>query len=227
MPFKKCKFLNLYFLLISSLYEEYIISILIIQNVLFSLFLFVLFKRSKKITDSNNSLTEILDNKVEELISTIKNLSALILKNDRPSENSALQKSLSDIYGLLKKVNLAPSKINDGKINIDGSSNDLDSNSNSESIMNFKSSTSTLPTSVPPSLYTHTLNQLDNNIVESKSLKDELENIENDKNNRDDLNIKNNENNSVDELRTLEKDILNALKRLEKTNPDMDMNKEK
>ncbi len=213
--------------MISSLYEEYIISILIIQNVLFSLFLFVLFKRLKKITDSNNSLTEILDNKVEELISTIKNLSALILKNDRSSENSSLQKSLSDIYGLLKKVNSDPLKINDGKINIDGNSNNPDSNSNSESIMNFKSSASTLPTSVPPSLYTHTPNQLDNNIVESKSLKDELENIENDKNNRDDLNIQNYENNSVDELRTLEKEILNALKRLEKTNPNTDMNKEK
>jgi hypothetical protein len=211
--------------LISSLYEEYIISILIIQNVLFSLFLFVLFKRSKKITDSNNSLTEILDNKVEELISTIKNLSALILKNDGPSENSSLQKSLSDIYGLLKKVNSSPLKSNDGKINIDGNSNNPDFNSNFESIMNFKSSVSTLPTSVPPSLYTHTPNQLDNNIVESKSLKDELENIENDKNNRDDLNIQNYENYSVDELSTLEKEILNALKRLEKTNPNKDRNK--
>jgi hypothetical protein len=197
--------------LISSLYEEYIISILIIQNVLFSLFLFVLFKRLKKITYNNNSLKEILDDKVEELISTIKNLSALILKNDGPSENSSLQKSLSDIYGLLKKVNSSPLKSNDGKINIDGNSNNPDFNSNFESIMNFKSSVSTLPTSVPPSLYTHTPNQ--------------LENIENDKNNRDDLNIQNYENYSVDELSTLEKEILNALKRLEKTNPNKDRNK--
>jgi len=209
------------------LYEEYIISILIIQNVLFSLFLFVLFKRLKKITDSNNSLTKILDNKVEELISTIKNLSALTLKNDMYSENSSLQKSLSDIYGLLKKVNSSPLKTNDGKINIDGNSNNPDFNSNFESIMNFKSSVSTLPNSVPPSLHTHTPNQLDNNIVESKSLKDELENIENDKSNRDDLNIQNYKNNPVDELSTLEKEILNALKRLEKTNPNTDMNKEK
>jgi hypothetical protein len=186
-----------------------------------------LFKRSKKITDSNNSLTEILDNKVEELISTIKNLSALILKNDGSSENSSLQKSLSDIYGLLKKVNSDPLKINDDKINIDGNSNNPDFNSNSESIMNFKSSLSTLPTPVPPSIYTDTPIQLDSNIVESESLKDELENIENDKNNHYDLNIQNYENNSVDELRTLEKEILNALKRLEKTNPNTDMNKEK
>jgi hypothetical protein len=213
--------------LISSLYEEYIISILIIQNILFSLFLFVLFKRLKKITDSNNSLTKILDNKVEELISTIKNLSALTLKNDMYSENSSLQKSLSDIYGLLKKVNSSPLKTNDGKINIDGNSNNPDFNSNFESIMNFKSSVSTLPNSVPPSFHTHTPNQLDNNIVESKSLKDELENIEKDKNNRDDLNIQNYKNNPVDELSTLEKEILNALKRLEKTNPNTDMNKEK
>jgi hypothetical protein len=212
--------------LISSLYEEYIISILIIQSVLFSLFLFVLFKRLKKITDSNNSLTEILDNKVEELISTIKNLSALILKNDGFSENS-LQKYLSDIYRLLKKANSDPLKINDDKINIDGNSNNPDFNSNSESIMNFKSSLSTLPTPVPPSIYTDTPIQLDSNIVESESLKDELENIENDKNNHYDLNIQNYENNSVDELRTLEKEILNALKRLEKTNPNTDMNKEK
>ena len=213
--------------MISSLYEEYILSILIIQNVLFSLFLFVLFKRLKKLTDSNISLKEILNNKVEELISTIKNLSALILKNDGSSENSSLQKSLSDIYGLLKKVNSAPLKINDDKINIDGNSNKPDFNSNSESIMNFKSSLSTLPTPVPPSIYTDTPIQLDSNIVESESLKDELENIENDKNNHYDLNIQNYENNSVDELRTLEKEILNALKRLEKTNPNTDMNKEK
>lgn len=209
------------------MYEEYILSILIIQNVLFSLFLFVLFKRLKKLTDSNISLKEILNNKVEELISTIKNLSALILKNDGSSENSSLQKSLSDIYGLLKKVNSDPLKINDDKINIDGNSNKPDFNSNSESIMNFKSSLSTLPTPVPPSIYTDTPIQLDSNIVESESLKDELENIENDKNNHYDLNIQNYENNSVDELRTLEKEILNALKRLEKTNPNTDMNKEK
>jgi hypothetical protein len=209
------------------LYEEYILSILIIQNVLFSLFLFVLFKRLKKLTDSNISLKEILNNKVEELISTIKNLSALILKNDGSSENSFLQKSLSDIYGLLKKVNSDPLKINDDKINIDGNSNNPDFNSNSESIMNFKSSLSTLPTPVPQSIYTDTPIQLDNNIVESESLNDELENIENDKNNHYDLNIQNYENNSVDELRTLEKEILNALKRLEKTNPNTDMNKEK
>jgi hypothetical protein len=210
------------------LYEEYIISILIIQNVLFSLFLFVLFKRLKKITDNNNSLTEILDNKVEELISTIKNLSALILKNDGPSENSSLQKSLSDIYGLLKKVNSSPLKSNDGKINIDGNSNNHNFNSNSESIMNFKSSLSALSSPMHPSLYTHTPIQLDNNIVESKSLKDELENIENDdRNNPESLNIQNYENNSVDELRTLDKEILNALKRLEKTNPNTELNKEK
>jgi hypothetical protein len=224
MSFKKCKFLNLYFLLISSLYEEYIISILIIQNVLFSLFLFVLFKRLKKITFSNNSLKEILDDKVEELISTIKNLSALILKNDRFSENSSLQKHLSDIYGLLKKANSDPSEISDGKINIDSNSNNYTFNSDSESIIKFQSSLSPLP----PSLYAHTPIQLDNNIVESTSLKDGLENIENeDRNNHDALNIQNYENNSIDELRMLEKDILNALKRLEKTNPNTDLNQEK
>jgi hypothetical protein len=185
-----------------------------------------LFKRLKKITDSNNSLKEILDDKVEELIDTIKNLSALILKNDGFSENS-LQKYLSDIYGLLKKANSDPLKINDDKINIDNDSNNHDFNSNSELIMNFKSSLSAMPSPIPPSLYTHTPIQLDNNILESKSLKDELENIENDKNNHDIPNIQNYENNSVDELRTLENEILNALKRLEKTNPTTDMNKEK
>jgi hypothetical protein len=211
--------------LISSLYEEYIISILIIQNVLFSLFLFVLFKRLKKITHNNNSLKEILADKVEELISTIKNLSALILKNDRFSENSSLQKSLSDIYMLLKKADSTQLEINDGKINIDGNSNNHNFNSNSESIMNFKSSLSTSSSPMPPSLYSPTSIQLDSNIVKSKSSKDELENIKNIKNNHDIINIQNYENNSVDELSTLEKEILNALKRLEKTNPNSDLNK--
>ncbi len=209
------------------MYEEYIISILIIQNVLFSLFLFVLFKKLKKITYDNNSLKEILADKVEELISTITNLSALILKNDRFSDKSSLQKSLSDIYVLLKKANSAPLEINNGKINIDGNPNSHNFNSNSESIMNFKSSLSESSSPIPPSLYSHTPIQLDNNIVKSKSSKDKLENIENDKNNHDILNIKNYENNSVNELRTLEKEILNALRRLEKTNPNMDLNKEK
>ncbi|HEY0579306.1 MAG TPA: hypothetical protein VGC75_01245, partial [Candidatus Nitrosocosmicus sp.] len=190
--------------------------------------LFVLFKKLKKITHNNNSIKEIFDVKVEELISAIKNLSALMLKNDRFSENSSLQKSLSDIYGLLKKVNSAPLEINDGKINIDGNSNNHNFNSNSESIMNFKSSLSALSSPMHPSLYTHTPIQLDNNIIESKSLKDELENIENDdRNNPESLNIQNYENNSVDELRTLDKEILNALKRLEKTSPNTDLNKEK
>lgn len=199
-----------------SLYEEFVIFILVIQTALLSLFLFILFKGIQKIIYDNNSLRKVLNDKVDDLAISINKFSTLILKNDIFYENSSLQKSLSEINLLLEKANSTLGKFDNGKLQNSGD------NSNNA----FKSSSSS--SSSPPLSSTGFIStQVDSAIDKSKALKDELENAENAENSTNEKNSQNNENNSLNELKTLEKEILIALKRLEKTNSNIDVEKEK
>lgn len=201
-----------------SLYEEFVIFILVIQTALLSLFLFILFKGIQKIIYDNNSLRKVLNDKIDDLAITINKFSTLILKNDIFYENSSLQKSLSEINLLLEKANSTLGKFDNGKLQ------NSDDNSNNNA---FKSSSSSPPSSLPLSSTGFISTQVDSAIDKSKALKDELENAENAENNTNEKNSQNNENNSLNELKTLEKEILIALKRLEKTNSNIDVEKEK
>ncbi len=103
--------------MICSLYEEVIIIILVIQFTLFSIFLFILFKRNQKIMCDNITLSKVLDDKIDGLAITINNLSDSILKkNDMYYENSSLQKTLSEIYLLLEKANSTLVKFDNDKL---------------------------------------------------------------------------------------------------------------
>ncbi|MDQ6722787.1 MAG: hypothetical protein M3Z01_00770 [Thermoproteota archaeon] len=200
------------------MYEEFIIFILVVQTTLFSLFLIILFKRLQKIINDNNDLRKNIYDKVDEITLSINNFSTFILKIDMFSVNSSIQKSLSDIHLLLKKDDSAPWGFNNEKIKI-GNSNKH--NVDHESISDFKSPASpdTASTSAP-----FTSVQVEPKIDKSIDLKNELEEVEN---RTDFSNDQNCENNSVDELKTLENEILIALKRLEKTNSYVDEQKEK
>lgn len=203
-----------------SLYEEFIIFILVVQTTLFSLFLIILFKRLQKLIYDNNNLRKNLYDKLEELTLTITNFSTFILKSDIFSANSSLQKSLSDVHLLLKKADSTSWGFNNDKIKIGNSNNQ---NYDSDHVSDFKSipHSSTIPPAPPTSTFTSI--QSENKIDKSIDLKNELENIENSNGRSDNQNY---ENNSVNELKTLENEILTALKRLEKTNSKLDAKKE-
>jgi hypothetical protein len=174
----------------------------------------------------NITLSKVLDDKIDGLVITINNLSDSILKkNYMYYENSSLQKTLSEMYLLLEKANSTLVKFDNDKLH-DNNNKNSSSNSNNN---DFKSSLPTSP--LPPLVSTGiTSNQLEPDIDKSLALKDEIENAKNDEddnNNNKQNNYQKYENNSVNELETLEKEILIALKRLEKTNSNFDVKKEK
>ncbi len=212
--------------MICSLYEEFIFIILVIQTSLFSISFFILFKIvQKNIRNNITSSNKVLDDKIDKLTITINNLSDVFLKkNDMYYESSSLQKTLSEIYLLLEKANSTLVKFDNDKLHTKNrSSND---NSNND---DFNSSSSS-PSSHSLASSGLTSNRLETNMDKFRALKDEIENAENDdkdKNTNEQNTHQNFENNSVNELKTLEKEILIALKRLEKTNSNFDIKKGK
>jgi hypothetical protein len=185
--------------------EEFTISMLIIQIILLSFFLIILFKRYKTLFDEN-SLTKTLNDKIDKLNITDDNISAL--KKDIFYERSTLQKQLSDLHISLEKINSSMLKIN----------NIL----NSEAFSNFRFSSSS---------YKNTQNQLENKIDFATDLKNNLinkgkENLEDTNNSNNIDSNPNHTNNSINELKTLEKEIFIALKKLENTESNSDANRE-
>ncbi|MBA3749387.1 MAG: hypothetical protein H0X03_00535 [Nitrosopumilus sp.] len=115
------------------------------------------------------------------------------------SSESYLHKSVSDKHPLLKNTNSPSLENNTNKIQIDS----LDHHTFiSESPLDFESS-STVP--------------LDNKIQTPLELENKC----------DVSNKQKNKNKSVDELKTLEDEILTALERLERTNSQLSIDKEK
>ena len=140
-----------------SLYEEFIIFILVVQTALFSLFLIILFKRLQKLIYDNNNLRKNLYDKLEELTLTITNFSTFILKSDIFSANSSLQKSLSDVHLLLKKADFTSWGFNNDKIKIGNSNNQI---YDSDHVSDFKSTPPSSP--IPPTPSTFYLYHLSN-----------------------------------------------------------------
>ena len=67
----------------------------------------------------NITLSKVLDDKIDDLVMTINNLSDSILKkNDMYYENSSLQKTLSEIYLLLEKADFTLGEFNNDKIHV-------------------------------------------------------------------------------------------------------------
>jgi hypothetical protein len=166
----------------------FVILIIIFQTVFLSLFLIILYKKLNKIIYNNDNLRKIFNDRMDELNLTVNNISTLISKIDSFSTDTHLNKSISDKYLLLKKTDSTTLGNND-KIQIDS----LDHLATSmESSFDFES-----PSPGPLGTKIHTPIDLDND--------------------RDVSNKQKYENKSVDELKTIEDEILTALERLEKT----------
>jgi hypothetical protein len=171
--------------------------------------------------DDNNNSRIVLDKKMDEMLLSFSNFHALISRNDVLSANSSLQKSLSDLQLMLKKVDSAFMGYNSDKVKTDKSEH---YDANSESL-----SGSYLPSSLfPSSPFAHYSSvKLENKTGESVDLNNDLEGVVNKKNGGETSNAQNYKNSSVTELKTLENEILGALKRLEKTKPNLELEKEK
>ena len=186
------------------LIEEFTIFILIIQIILLSLFLFILFIRYKNLLDGN-SLTKTLNDKIDKIDSTIYNIATL--KKETFSERYTLQRHLSDLHTSLEKINASILNIN----------NIL----NSESSSNFRFASSS---------QNNIQNKLENKIDFASDVKSNFTNkekgiLEEDINNTNNIDYKStNPNNSINELKALEKEIFIALKRLENTESNSESN---
>ena len=170
--------------------------------------------------DDNNNSRIVLDKKIDELALSFSNFHALISRNDVLSANSSLQKSLSDLQLMLKKVDSAFMGYNGDKVKTDKSDH---YNANSESL------SGSYPSSLfPSSPFAHYSSvKLENKTGESVNLNNDLEGDDNNKNGGETSNVQNYKNSSIPELKTLENEILGALKRLEKTKPNLELEKEK
>jgi len=189
------------------LIEEFTIFVLIIQIILLSLFLFILFIRYKNLLDGN-SLTKTLSDKIDKIDkidSTIYNIATL--KKETFSERYTLQRHLSDLHTSLEKINASILNIN----------NILDSESSS----NFRFASSS---------QNNIQNKLENKIDFASDVKSNFTNkekgiLEEDINNTNNIDYKStNPNNSINELKALEKEIFIALKRLENTESNSESN---
>lgn len=186
------------------LIEEFTIFILIIQIILLSFFLIILFKRYKNLFDGN-SLTKTLNDKIDKIDNTIYNISTL--KKEIFSERYTLQRHLSDLHTSLEKINASILNIN----------NIL----NSESSSNFRFASSS---------HNNIQNKLENKIDFASDVKSNFTNkekgiLEEDINNTNNIDYKStNTNNSINELKALEKEIFIALKRLENTESTSESN---
>jgi len=186
------------------LIEEFTILILIIQIILLSFLLIILFKRYKNLFDGN-SLTKTLNDKIDKIDNTIYNISTL--KKEIFSERYTLQRHLSDLHTSLEKINASILNVN----------NIL----NSESSSNFRFASS---------LHNNIQNKLENKINFASDVKSNFTNkekgiLEDDIKNTNSIDYKStNPNNSINELKALEKEIFIALKRLENTESNSESN---
>jgi len=186
------------------LIEEFTILILIIQIILLSFLLIILFKRYKNLFDGN-SLTKTLNDKIDKIDNTIYNISTL--KKEIFSERYTLQRHLSDLHTSLEKINASILNVN----------NIL----NSESSSNFRFASSS---------QNNIQNKLENKIDFASDVKSNFTNkekgiLEDDIKNTNNIDYKStNPNNSINELKALEKEIFIALKRLENTESNSESN---
>ncbi len=133
-----------------------------------------------------------------------------VLKNNL-YENSSLQKSLADIHLLLEKMNSALIRFDEKKV---------ENNNEDDSDRNIKvKSLSNSPSSFSSDVFT-TVDLPKTKIEESMIFKEDKKAAHKNAKDIDEIVNSTYENNSIVELRSLEMEILNALKRLEKTSSD-------
>jgi hypothetical protein len=162
----------------------------------------------------------VLDKKLGELSLSFSDFHALISRNDALSANSSLQKSMTELHSMLKKVDSDFMGYNGDKAITEKSGHH---NANSESLSGPN------PSSKSPSspFAHHSSVKLENKTGESVDLNNHVDSADTKKNGGEASDAQNYKNSTVTELKTLENEILVALKRLEKTNSGLELEKEK
>ncbi len=191
---------------------------LVFHTALLSTLWFVLYKKLDKTLQESKGSKDNLNNKIEELQRMVANVSAFVLKSDKVQEKSHSQvaATLSKISLLLEKD--LPESLETNKDKVQTKSTD-DSNGNLRDPSSLIS-----PQSDSPLLPSTQLKK--SNTDSSVDLKNDLEYYE--KHKEDIYKSKKPEidNSSVNELKSLEKEILFALRRLERTKSHLDVEQE-
>jgi hypothetical protein len=169
--------------------------------------------------DDNNNSRIILEKKIDEMAMSFSDFHTMISRNGVLPANSSLHKSLSDLHLMLKKVDSDFVGNNDVKVKADETEH-YDVNSEHLSDHNPSSLFPHSPLIPCPSV------KLEGKTGKSVILDNNFENVDNTKNGSETSNTQTYKNTSVTELKTLENDILAALKRLEKTNSNLGLEKE-
>jgi len=188
------------------LYEVFLIISLAIPCALFSIFFILLFKWPQKIVPINKKNGAI---KIEDFVNPINKSITSILKNNL-YENSSLQKSLTDIHLLLEKMNSALIRFDEKKVE----NNNIDNNDRSVKTKSLSKSPSSFSSDVFSTV------DLPKTKIEDTMIFKDKKDVHKNAKDIDEIVNSTYENNSIVELKSLEVEILNALKRLEKTNSD-------
>ncbi|MBA3976695.1 MAG: hypothetical protein H0X50_00685 [Nitrosopumilus sp.] len=188
---------------------------LVFHTALLSTSWFILYKKLDKTLQESKGSKDNLNNKIEELQGMVANVSAFVLNSDKAQEktHSQVAATLSKISLLLEKDH--PESLETNKDKIQTKSTD-DSNGNLKDPSRLIS-----PQSDSPLLPSAQIKK--SNIDSSVDLKNDLEYFE--KYKEDIYKSKKPEidNSSVNELKSLENEILFALRRLEKTKSHLDV----
>ena len=191
------------------MYEEIIIFILVAHGALLTYFLLIIYKKLQNIITYNNNLEKNVINKFDRLLNTLDSLSTLKPEMNKNLEHTYMKEHLSDLHSISEKIHSSLIK--------------MDKLLNSDYI---KHSNPSFP------LYMQGESQTKENIDLSTDINDALnkikeENIKQHEINTSEVDLNINQDvtgNSINELKSLEDDIIIALKRLEKVKSDSKQN---
>jgi hypothetical protein len=191
------------------LYEEIIIFILVVHGALLTYFLLILYKKLQNIITYNNNLEKNVINKFERLLNTLDSLSTLKPEMNNNLEHTYMKEHVSDLHSISEKIHSSLIKM-DKLLNSDYVKH---SNPSFPSYMQGESQTKEnmdLSTDINDAL---------NKIKEENIKQYEIDITGADMNINQDVT-----GNSINELKSLEDDIIIALKRLEKVKSDSKQN---
>ena len=183
------------------MYEEIIIFILVAQGALLTYFLLIPYKKLQNIITYNSNLEKNVINKFDRVLNTLDSQSTLKLEMNKNLEHTYMKEHLSDLHSISEKINSSLIKMD--KL--------LNTNYDKHSNPSFPS-------------YIQGESQTKENMDLSTDIKEALNKIKEENIKRyeinttgADMNINQDETgNSINELKSLEDDIIIALKRLEK-----------
>ena len=203
-----------------SLYDLLIIFMLVFQTALLSVFLIVWHRRLDKTLQENRSFVKVFTDRADDLHLMITNLSDIVLNNNR-----AQQGNHSNVSAIPPKDSLLSEETNSKSL---GNNNDRISTENTGNSKDNSKGSLDLFSPAPaaaPYVSPQTSTPLSSSAQTEKSIIDSSVDLENDSDSSN-YNIEKNihkpeqpelDNRSAKELKSLENEILCALKRLEKT----------